>query len=62
MYGYAFSLFLVAVGAILEFAVTAKTNGFDFNAAGVVLMIIGIVGLLFTAAARLLWHDEMRRF
>jgi hypothetical protein len=42
----AVSLFLIAVGAILTWAVTATANGLDVNTVGVILMIIGLVGLL----------------
>jgi hypothetical protein len=42
----AVSLFLIAVGAILTWAVTATTNGLDVNTVGVILMIIGLVGFL----------------
>lgn len=57
MYGYAFSLFLIAVGAILKFAVTLTVNGFNLDAAGAILMIIGIVGLLFTFGFNLAHRD-----
>jgi hypothetical protein len=40
------SLFLIAVGAILRYAVTAHVSGFDIHTAGTVLMVVGIVGLL----------------
>jgi membrane-bound ClpP family serine protease len=44
------SLFLIAVGAILKFAVnTQNTHGFNIGTAGVILMIVGAVGLLITA-------------
>jgi membrane-bound ClpP family serine protease len=44
------SLFLIAVGAILKFAVTTQnTHGFNIGTAGVILMIVGAVGLLITA-------------
>lgn len=58
MYGYAFSMFLVAVGAILRFAVTADAEGFDTGSAGIILMVIGIIGLMFTFGFRLMDHDE----
>jgi hypothetical protein len=58
IYGYAFSLFLIAIGAILKFAVTTTVNGFRLDVAGVILIIIGIVGLVFTFAFRLLDYDE----
>lgn len=38
------SLTLVAIGAILAFAVTAHPSFFSFNVAGWVLIVIGIVG------------------
>jgi hypothetical protein len=41
------SLFLIAVGAILRFAVsTVRTHGIDLHTIGDILMIIGVVGLL----------------
>jgi uncharacterized protein DUF6458 len=39
------SLFLIAVGAILKFAVTADVEGVDLDTVGVILMIVGGVGL-----------------
>jgi len=44
--GIGASLFLIAVGAILAFAVHVHTTGFDVNTIGVILMIIGLVGIL----------------
>ena len=38
------SLFLVAVGAILHFAVTASVAGIDIQTVGTILMIVGVVG------------------
>ncbi len=38
------SLFLIAVGAILRFAVTADLAGIDLQVVGVILMVIGVVG------------------
>jgi Domain of unknown function (DUF6458) len=40
------SLFLIAVGAILKFAVTATVAGIDLQTVGVILMIVGVVGLI----------------
>ena len=40
------SLFLIAVGAILRFAVDATANGFNINTAGTILIVVGVVGLL----------------
>jgi hypothetical protein len=33
---------LVVVGAIMKFAVSAKTSGFNINKAGVILLLVGI--------------------
>jgi hypothetical protein len=33
---------LVVVGAILRFAVSAKTSGFDIHKTGVILLLVGI--------------------
>jgi hypothetical protein len=38
------SLFLIAVGAILHFAVTATLAGIDIQVVGTILMIVGVVG------------------
>ena len=40
------SLFLIAVGAILRYAVDATVAGVDIQTAGLILMIVGVVGLV----------------
>jgi len=40
------SLFLVAVGAILRFAVTATVSGIDLQTVGLILMIVGVIGAI----------------
>ena len=46
------SIFLIAVGAILDFAVTVDNpKGFDLNTIGVILMVVGAIGLFLS----LLW-------
>jgi len=44
--GIGVSIFLVAVGAILAFAVDVQTRGFNVNTVGIILMIVGGIGLL----------------
>ncbi|HEU4449057.1 MAG TPA: DUF6458 family protein [Gaiellaceae bacterium] len=44
--GIGASIFLVAVGAILAFAVTAEVSGVDISTVGWILMVVGIVGFL----------------
>ena len=44
--GIGTSLFLIAVGAILYFAVNATISGLEIATIGLILMIIGVVGLV----------------
>ena len=44
------SLVLIALGAILKFAVTARTSGLDIGVVGVILIIVGALGLAITMA------------
>ena len=40
------SLFLIAVGAILHFAVTAEFAGIDVQTVGTILMVVGAIGFV----------------
>jgi hypothetical protein len=40
------SIFLIAVGAVLYFAVTKVVDGLNLGAVGVILMIVGVLGLV----------------
>jgi len=40
------SLVLIALGAILKFAVTASVSGISLSTVGVVLMVVGVAGLV----------------
>ncbi len=44
--GISTSLILVAVGAVLAFAINATVSGINIHAIGVILMLVGIIGLL----------------
>jgi uncharacterized membrane protein len=44
--GIGTSLLLIAVGAILKFAVDTSVQGIEISTVGVILMIVGVVGLL----------------
>ena len=54
------SLFLIAVGAILRFAVTASTSAVNIHTVGVILMIVGAVGLLVSLFWMIAWSDRRR--
>jgi hypothetical protein len=44
--GLGLGIILVAVGAILAWAVNMETTGFDVNTAGYILLVVGIVAML----------------
>lgn len=50
------SIFLIALGAILAFAVNANISGLDINVVGYVLMLAGLAGLIIT-----IWFWQSRR-
>jgi hypothetical protein len=56
--GIGTSIFIIAAGAIMTFAVeTDSSNGFNINNAGVILMILGVIGL---AVTMLIWGPRRR--
>ncbi|HZJ02503.1 MAG TPA: hypothetical protein VFE20_02305 [Thermoleophilia bacterium] len=54
------ALFLIAVGAILRYAVTWELSGFNIQLAGLILMIIGVVGLVIAFYRRLVRRPVRR--
>lgn len=44
--GIGTSIFLIAVGAILQFAVTATVSGISLSTVGTILMVLGVIGLV----------------
>jgi hypothetical protein len=52
--GIPVSIFLIAAGAILAFAVDATTSGLDLHAVGWILMAAGLVGLVLSL---ILWDS-----
>jgi hypothetical protein len=44
--GISFSIFLIAIGAILAWAVNAEVSGIDIQVAGIILLVVGVVGLI----------------
>lgn len=47
--GIGVSIFLVAVGAILTFALETEVSGINLDTVGIILMIVGIIGLVLSA-------------
>jgi hypothetical protein len=60
----AFGLVLIVLGAILKFAVTVTTSGFNINTVGVIMLIVGVVAfiaglaVIFTAGSRRSYIQE----
>jgi hypothetical protein len=54
------SLFLLAAGAILKYAVEDSVKGVDLQAVGVILMIVGVVGLLLSLLYVNVWNRNSR--
>jgi beta-lactamase regulating signal transducer with metallopeptidase domain len=49
------SILLIAIGAILKYAVTAHVSGINIQTAGTVLLILGIVGLVLSVIYTFYW-------
>ena len=64
--GIGTSLFFIAVGAILAWAVDVETalngdtKGVDWNTVGLIVFIVGVAGLLLTLLANLVVRDRDR--
>lgn len=59
--GISVSILLIAVGAILTWAVTAEAEGIDVNTVGVILLIVGILGLVLSMIFWSSWGGLHRR-
>jgi len=58
--GLGTSIFLIAVGAIMRFAVNATTSGFSIHTAGTIIMVVGVIGLLISLLWMTAWADRRR--
>ncbi len=58
--GIGTSLFLIALGAILRFAVTASVSGMNIHTIGLILIVVGVIGLLISLLWTTLWADRTR--
>ncbi len=58
--GWGTSIFLIALGAILRFAVTVTTSGFNVHTVGVILMVVGVIGFVISLLFMTMWADRGR--
>ena len=56
--GIGTSIVLIAVGAILKYAVTVEVSGIDIEAVGTILLVLGIVRLLISLLYTMVWSDR----
>jgi hypothetical protein len=59
--GLGTSIFLIALGAILRFAVTATVGGVSIQTIGVILMVVGVIGLVLSFIFWSSWGWGSRR-
>jgi Zn-dependent protease with chaperone function len=52
------AILLIAVGAVLKWAVTAHVNGFDIQTAGTVIFIVGLLGLVLAVMHTFWWSRD----
>ncbi|MEA2309721.1 MAG: hypothetical protein QOI65_2007 [Thermoleophilaceae bacterium] len=55
------SIVLIAVGALLKYAVTAHVSGIDLQTVGTILMLVGILGLILSLIYTFAWSEAARR-
>lgn len=56
--GIGVSVFLIAVGAVLTFALEASAEGINLNTVGVILMVVGIIGLVLSMMVFGSWRER----
>jgi membrane protein implicated in regulation of membrane protease activity len=57
---YGTSIMLIAVGAILKFAVTATVSGVSLQTVGLILMLVGVLGLVLSVLSMATWRRDRR--
>jgi Domain of unknown function (DUF6458) len=59
--GFGTSIFLIAVGAILRYAVEVDAEGVNLHTVGVILMVVGVIGLIASVIFWSSWGGFRRR-
>ena len=54
------SIFLIAVGAILRYAVNVTVEGVEIDTVGLILLIVGIIGLVISLAVMFIGGGDER--
>lgn len=56
--GIGVSIFLIAVGAILSFALETDADGINLDTVGIILMVVGVIGLLLSMMVFGSWRER----
>jgi hypothetical protein len=59
--GIGMSIFLIAAGAILRYAVNVSIEGVELDTVGLILMVVGIIGLVVTLAVLFMANGDRPR-
>jgi Flp pilus assembly protein protease CpaA len=59
--GIGMSIFLIAAGAILRYAINVSIEGIELQTVGLILMIVGIIGLVISLAVMFMGGGDPRR-
>ncbi len=58
--GIVVSMLMITVGAIMRFAISATNKSFNIHTAGMILMIIGVIGAILSIAFWASWGGFQR--
>jgi uncharacterized membrane protein YedE/YeeE len=53
--GIGTSIFLIAAGAILRYAINESPDAIDLQTVGLILMVVGVIGLLISLLYMTMW-------
>ena len=56
--GIGMSIFLIAAGAIVRYALTFDVPGIERETLGLILMVVGIIGLFISLALMFMWRED----
>jgi hypothetical protein len=59
--GIGMSIFLIAAGAILRYAINVTVEGIEIDTVGLILMVVGIIGLVISLAVMFMGNDDRPR-
>lgn len=59
--GIVFSLFLIAVGAVMRYAIIVQSPDFSVRTVGMILLIVGIIGVIISGVFWGTWGGVRRK-